>query len=195
MTLPRALALLALVVLPGCASLSAQSPQAEPARPAVRRMAAASDPTATAYYRFAVAQMHARAGRMQEAITELPADRLNVLRETARLLPGSGGASPGDGSLRFLGNVFREGPAARVITQADPNDQRAIVDAVAGLGRRLSLRIVAEGIETQAALSLVRAAGCDAGQGYLISRPLDVAAFDGFLARESRPQVRVANRS
>lgn len=75
----------------------------------------------------------------------------------------------------------------------DPS-ARAIVDAVAGLGRRLSLRIVAEGIETQAAWSLVRAAGCDVGQGYLISRPLDVAAFDGFLARESRPHVRVVGR-
>jgi EAL domain-containing protein (putative c-di-GMP-specific phosphodiesterase class I) len=75
---------------------------------------------------------------------------------------------------------------------SDPS-ARAIVDAVAGLGRRLSLRIVAEGIETQAAWSLVRAAGCDVGQGYLISRPLDVVAFDGFLAREDRPRVRAVN--
>jgi EAL domain-containing protein (putative c-di-GMP-specific phosphodiesterase class I)/ActR/RegA family two-component response regulator len=75
---------------------------------------------------------------------------------------------------------------------SDPS-ARAIVDAVSGLGQRLSLRIVAEGIETQAAWSLACAAGCDVGQGYLISRPLDVAAFDGFLARENRPQVRVAS--
>jgi EAL domain-containing protein (putative c-di-GMP-specific phosphodiesterase class I) len=76
---------------------------------------------------------------------------------------------------------------------SDPS-ARAIVDAVSGLGRRLSLRIVAEGIETQAAWSLACAAGCDVGQGYLISRPLDLAAFDGFLAREQRPRVRVASR-
>jgi EAL domain-containing protein (putative c-di-GMP-specific phosphodiesterase class I) len=75
----------------------------------------------------------------------------------------------------------------------DPS-ARAIVDAVAGLGRRLSLRIIAEGIETQTAWSLVRAAGCDIGQGFLISRPLDVASFDGFLARENRPRVRAATR-
>jgi EAL domain-containing protein (putative c-di-GMP-specific phosphodiesterase class I) len=76
---------------------------------------------------------------------------------------------------------------------SDPS-ARAIVDAVSALGRRLSLRIVAEGIETQAAWSLACAAGCDVGQGYLISRPLDLAAFDGFLAREQRPRVRVASR-
>ena len=53
---------------------------------------------------------------------------------------------------------------------ADAGDRpsaRAIVDAVIGLGHRLSLRIVAEGIETQAAWTLVRTAGCDVGQGYL----------------------------
>lgn len=72
---------------------------------------------------------------------------------------------------------------------------RAIVEAITGLGRRLSLRIVAEGIETAAAWSMVCAAGCDVGQGYLISRPLDVDAFDGFIAREDRPRVRVVRRS
>jgi EAL domain-containing protein (putative c-di-GMP-specific phosphodiesterase class I)/ActR/RegA family two-component response regulator len=70
---------------------------------------------------------------------------------------------------------------------------RAIVDAVIGLGRRLSLRIVAEGIETQAVWALVRTAGCDIGQGFLISRPLDADGFDRFLAaRQTRPRVRVA---
>src|SRR4030095_16793094 len=59
----------------------------------------------------------------------------------------------------------------------DPS-ARAIVDAVVGLGARLSMRIVGEGIETQAAWHLLRAAGCDVGQGFFVSRPLDVPAFD-----------------
>jgi EAL domain-containing protein (putative c-di-GMP-specific phosphodiesterase class I) len=68
----------------------------------------------------------------------------------------------------------------------------AIVDAVIGLGHRLSLRIVAEGIETQPTWALVRTAGCDVAQGFFISRPLDPDAFDAFLATEGtdfRPQM------
>ena len=62
---------------------------------------------------------------------ELPADRLAALRETQRLLPGSGagGAFP-EGGLRFLGNTFREGRVARVLTTADEGDQRAILEQV-----------------------------------------------------------------
>jgi len=75
---------------------------------------------------------------------------------------------------------------------------RAIVDAVIGLGHRLSMRIVAEGIETQASWALVRGAGCDVGQGFLLSPPLDAVSFERFLsasAREKRPRYRVASRS
>ena len=70
MSLARALALVALVTLPGCASLTASSPQAESPRPATRR-AADSDRVGTAYYHYSVAQMHARAGRMPDALTEI----------------------------------------------------------------------------------------------------------------------------
>ena len=38
-------------------------------------------------------------------------------------------------------------------------------------GRSLSIDLVAEGIETEAQLVLVRAAGCTHGQGYLFGRP------------------------
>jgi poly-gamma-glutamate capsule biosynthesis protein CapA/YwtB (metallophosphatase superfamily) len=65
-------------------------------------------------------------------IYELPADRLASLRELQRLLPGTGGGSaPLPAALRFLGSTFREGPQARVVTDADERDQRAIVEQVA----------------------------------------------------------------
>jgi diguanylate cyclase (GGDEF)-like protein len=48
----------------------------------------------------------------------------------------------------------------------------SLVHAVAKLGRSLGLTVVAEGVETPEQLALVRAARCDAVQGYLISRPL-----------------------
>ena len=50
-------------------------------------------------------------------------------------------------------------------------DCAAIVSAVAGLGRSLRIGTVAEGIETEDQLLLVRAAGCTHAQGYLFGRP------------------------
>ena len=51
----------------------------------------------------------------------------------------------------------------------------SLVRAVAELGHALGLTVVAEGVETGEQLAIVRAAGCDAVQGYLVSEPLPVA--------------------
>jgi diguanylate cyclase len=47
-----------------------------------------------------------------------------------------------------------------------------IVRAVIGLARGLGLKTVAEGIENQEQAAVLRAAGCDYGQGYYFARPL-----------------------
>jgi diguanylate cyclase (GGDEF)-like protein len=49
------------------------------------------------------------------------------------------------------------------------------------LGKALSLKTFAEGIEEQQELSLLRAQNCDSGQGFLFARPLDVATTEEFL--------------
>ncbi|MGH8194250.1 MAG: EAL domain-containing protein, partial [Woeseiaceae bacterium] len=41
----------------------------------------------------------------------------------------------------------------------------------------MNLEVIAEGIETAQQLDLVRAFGCDLGQGFLISRPLPEPEF------------------
>ena len=51
------------------------------------------------------------------------------------------------------------------------DDNVAIVRAIISLGRNLGLRVVAEGIETQEQLSMLREGGCDVGQGFLLGRP------------------------
>jgi EAL domain-containing protein (putative c-di-GMP-specific phosphodiesterase class I) len=43
------------------------------------------------------------------------------------------------------------------------------------------LRTVAEGIEEQGELDVMREIGCDAGQGYLFQRPVPAAEFADFL--------------
>jgi len=50
-------------------------------------------------------------------------------------------------------------------------DCAAIVAAVISLGRSLGTEIVAEGVETEAQLSLLQSAGVILVQGYLFGRP------------------------
>lgn len=57
-----------------------------------------------------------------------------------------------------------------------------IVEALAMLGRKLGLKVCAEGIESPAMLDHVRKCGCELGQGYLFSKPVDEASIPG-LAR------------
>jgi EAL domain-containing protein (putative c-di-GMP-specific phosphodiesterase class I) len=46
------------------------------------------------------------------------------------------------------------------------------VRAVVDMGHSMSRRLVAEGVETEQQLALLRSLGCDEIQGYLFSRPL-----------------------
>ena len=59
----------------------------------------------------------------------------------------------------------------------DDADDAAIVRAIVGLGHNLSLKIVAEGVETLAQLQFLRETGCDLIQGFLMSRALAAGAF------------------
>jgi len=52
-------------------------------------------------------------------------------------------------------------------------DVRNIVAAVVTLARQLGLRVIAEGIETPEQLKGSRSLGCEFGQGFLFSRPVD----------------------
>jgi EAL domain-containing protein (putative c-di-GMP-specific phosphodiesterase class I) len=58
----------------------------------------------------------------------------------------------------------------------EPNDS-AIVRAIIDMGKNLKQRVIAEGIETQGQLALLRAWNCEEGQGYLFSRPVPAAQF------------------
>jgi diguanylate cyclase (GGDEF)-like protein len=61
-----------------------------------------------------------------------------------------------------------------------PKDDE-IVRAVINLSATLGLRVIAEGIETEAHLSRLRDLGCDYGQGYLFSKPIDATAMETLL--------------
>lgn len=57
----------------------------------------------------------------------------------------------------------------------------AIVRAIVDLGHSLSLRVVAEGVEEEAARDALREMSCDEAQGFLISRPMPVDRFEAWL--------------
>ena len=58
----------------------------------------------------------------------------------------------------------------------DPDDA-AIITAIIAMAHGLKLKVVAEGVETEAQLAFLRAHGCDEYQGFLSSRPLEAGAF------------------
>ncbi len=64
-------------------------------------------------------------------------------------------------------------------------DDKAIVTAIIAMGHRLGLKVLAEGVENDAQRAFLRESGCDELQGYLFSRPLELAQFETLLARAS----------
>ena len=53
--------------------------------------------------------------------------------------------------------------------------------AIVSLGASLGKRVIAEGIETESQLIQLREMGCESGQGFLLSRPMDAGQVDTLL--------------
>ena len=60
----------------------------------------------------------------------------------------------------------------------DDSKDMAITRSIIDLAQHLKLKVLAEGVETTAQSDFLQQAGCEQVQGFLFSRPLDVAAFD-----------------
>ena len=57
----------------------------------------------------------------------------------------------------------------------------ALSEAIIVMAHRLGIEVIAEGVETEAQRTLLAAAGCDYGQGYLFSRPVPAEEFEELL--------------
>ncbi len=71
----------------------------------------------------------------------------------------------------------------------------AIVTAAIDLAHDLGLQVVAEGVETDAALRWLAAHSCETAQGFLISRPMPAESFGMWVRRHRRRSDDAAERS
>ncbi|MBI5747472.1 MAG: GGDEF domain-containing protein [Nitrospirae bacterium] len=65
-------------------------------------------------------------------------------------------------------------------------NSRKIITTMIELGHSLELKITAEGVENKETLDILSRLGCDAVQGYFISRPISQVDFTGWLEKHSR---------
>jgi len=71
----------------------------------------------------------------------------------------------------------------------DNEDDASIAQALITMAHALRLKVIAEGVETEAQLEFLAASGCDEMQGYFFSRPL-LASHCTEMLRQSRKLAR-----
>jgi diguanylate cyclase (GGDEF)-like protein len=132
------------------------------------------------------------AGRLTVEVTESAAmtDPGRAVRTLQELRDAGVGVSvddfgTGNASIEYLAALpAQELKIDRSLIATILRDARdeAIVRSTIDLARNLGLRVVAEGIETAEVLERVESLGCDAAQGYLISRPAPAEELTASLA-------------
>lgn len=142
------------------------------------------------------------------AAAGLPADRLELELDERLLLEELEGGMRAVSPLRDLGArlavsgfgagatslaVLRDMPLrtvklGRALIEGATSDRRRAVTAgaVMALAQALGLRVVAEGVESQAQLQWLKAEGCDAAQSPLTCPPLPAEACTGWLRLAAR---------
>ena len=71
---------------------------------------------------------------------------------------------------------------------------RAIIRAILAMGRSLEVPVLAEGVETESQLDLLRSEGCDEAQGYLLGRPVAMEAAGAPQTQDAASRTAPARR-
>ena len=78
-----------------------------------------------------------------------------------------------------------------VTQMADDEENAEIVRTIIGLAQNLGMDVVAEGVETPAQVLTLKALGCEYGQGYFYSKPLDYQRAEQFICDTYSPLATV----
>jgi EAL domain-containing protein (putative c-di-GMP-specific phosphodiesterase class I) len=78
----------------------------------------------------------------------------------------------------------------RTFVRRAANGGAPLINAVITMAHSLHLGVVAEGVETEDQLDILRAYDCDFAQGYLIGRPVPAAEIAAEIPRTSRAPAR-----
>ena len=63
------------------------------------------------------------------------------------------------------------------------SEDATIVSAIVALAKTLNLKVVAEGVETEAQQAFLTELGCNTLQGYLLGKPVSAQAIEALCAR------------
>ena len=73
------------------------------------------------------------------------------------------------------------------ITDLTTNERhRVVASAVISLGRKLQLKVIAEGVETEEQLAFLRENNCDEMQGYYLSKPVEANELEQLVKKSVR---------
>ena len=71
------------------------------------------------------------------------------------------------------------------VSRLTTDNDNAIVRTISTLARNLGMEVIAEGIETEEQYQQLKMLGCEYGQGYLFSRPVDNTSVEHLLAQDA----------
>ena len=91
-----------------------------------------------------------------------------------------------------------------IVNMSEDSENVEIVRTIVSLAQNLGMNVIAEGVETNEQLTALRKLGCESGQGYLFSKPVDAKSAENLicdtypvesevesLANSARPQDKV----
>ena len=122
------------------------------------------------------------ASQVESAVATL--DRLNALGVRLAIDDFGTGYSSLNQLKRFSVQVLKIDKSFVDGIPSDPDDT-TIVTTIVSMAHDMQLRVVAEGVETEAQLAFLRRRGCDEMQGYFFSEPVPALAAESLL-REGR---------
>lgn len=63
------------------------------------------------------------------------------------------------------------------------SNDKTVIESMIGMAKRLGMKVICEGVETESQTVFLKSAHCDQIQGYYYGKPMDEASFDQFVAK------------